>query len=76
MLFADGAAKARCFTLTNAPPAEAPFRSQPLDPTVMLGSTVDLGEQRKAASALIEDYSIHTALSEQLAVLKLLFPGF
>jgi hypothetical protein len=51
VLFCDGAAKA-CFTLTNAPPQEAPFRPQPLDPTVLLGSVVDLGEQRKASATL------------------------
>jgi hypothetical protein len=46
VLFCDGAAKA-CLTLTNAPPQEAPFRSQPLDPTVLLGSVVDLGSNAR-----------------------------
>lgn len=75
VLFCNGVAKA-CFTLTNAPPQEAPFRPEPLDPTVLLGSVVDLGEQRKASAALIDDYSVRTALSEQFEILKQLFPGF
>jgi hypothetical protein len=34
-----------------------------------------MGEQRKAAGALIEDYAVRTALSEQFEILKSLFPG-
>jgi hypothetical protein len=74
-LFCDGSAKA-CLTLTDAPPVEAPFRPKPMDLTIRHGSVVDMGEQRKAAGALIEDYAVRTALSEQFEVLKRLFPGF
>jgi hypothetical protein len=74
-LFADGSAKA-CFTMTDAPPVEAPFRPKPGDLTIRHGSVVDMGEQRKAAAALIEDYAVRTALSEHFETLKRLFPGF
>jgi len=74
VLFCDGAAKA-CFTVTNAPPVEAPFRLKPMERIVRHGSVVDLGEQRKAAAALIEDYSVRTSLASQLEVVKRLFGG-
>jgi hypothetical protein len=73
VLFCDGVASA-CFTLTNAIPQEAPFLPQSLNPAVLLSSTVDLGQQRKAAAALIEDYSVRTALADQFELLKQLFP--
>ena len=74
-LFCDGSATA-CLTVTNAPAVEAPFRPKATDLTVRHASVVDMGEQRKAAGALIEDYAVRTALSEQFEVLKRLFPGF
>lgn len=75
VLFCDDSAKA-CITVTDAPLVEGPFRHKSLDPTIRHGSVVDMGEQRKAAAALIEDYVVRTALSAQLDTLKRLFPGF
>jgi hypothetical protein len=64
-----------CITLTTATPAEAPFRPAPRDAGTLYASLPELANQRKVAAALIEDYTIRAAISQQYDVLKRLLAG-
>jgi len=64
-----------CLTLTSATRAEAPFSLNPAADGTMYCAPLELASQRKVEAALIEDYTIRTAISSQYDVLKRLLPG-
>jgi hypothetical protein len=74
VVFSDGRA-IMCLTLTSANETEAPFHPAPNVPGSFYCSLSELANQRKLAAALIEDYTIRTAISSQYEVLKRLLPN-
>lgn len=65
---------AMCLTFTSATDAEAPFRQDP-QLRVNYSAPADLAAQRKVSAALIEDYTVRTAISQQYERLKNYIPG-
>lgn len=73
VLFADKRAIG-CYTLTDATGSESPFKTMPGGENIYRCSLLDFASQRKTAAALIEDFSVETALSKQYELLKWLLP--
>lgn len=57
-------------TLTTATPADVPFQAGPVNDADKYCPVSEVARQRKVAAALIEDYIIRTALSQQYDVLR------
>jgi len=67
-----------CITLTNATLEEAPFHLAPVgqrtSKDTMYCAPAELASQRKVVAALIDDYSVRTAIANQYEILKELLP--
>ena len=56
--------------LTTASAAESPFVPDPIGGNEHYAPILDIGNQRKVAAALLDDYIIGTAMSRQLEAIK------